>query len=1483
MYNNNYFIIIIIILLIIYYYNKYNIKENSDALASATIVDDPIELINIKDTVDIKSVALNKIKFEYEQTKLNQLNCPDDLKKFCRINGKYKIHKTNPKEANEVNCHAYGIVPIFCNIDGIDKNGEVRSSAHETCTLTPEKSNENIIPILHKKIPVQVCSTYRCKPDYRLSKQTDGGLCIHNENNTKCSLDPLRTSGHDLCNKRELYKKYENTKYENNGDNNITDTIPDSSVEECANKCNKNSVYYATNEDYEQTLKFTIDKIDPIDPNELLETSTKQDGNSIFTNNKYYKNHGNIYFINNQITKPAKYDLSNATEGDVTKISYFTYKGEYYKYELTPPKYKNKIQFWSEETATFNPNKNNNFKIIKLHDTKKTNLITRISEESSDSYLYIGVTSNLDIKKINNNIINDEYEQNNNWTCVLIGDENDNNDEWICIKINNELSKICEQTKKKKKNGYNICETGIKTCPDGLRKYCQKQFGTNKQIVAHNSMVGNPPKLVNCDIPDNNLITFCEIENNNLGKANYLGTADKLINTGHFTKQIKNSKTARSCYLTFPKEPESIPVRVDQEINDYSGELIGTDVETPMPRCKAQDICYIYDEEECDKVIINGRETSECVPGPPGLTKCNTRNDCQYFTFNKINKQCKMKKSIYYPPMNDKERYIRGDFTTDTYMKLPLNYTEIKQADLIGDTLETYPGNNSTDHKTIEECARICNIYPECNTFTYGTGISNAGKCELRNDKDNEKDETSQNYVVNASTSIFKKNTIYKPFNKNTNTPIEVSSTISEYLKENKNISPNSIGNLCTLNDELANDEIKLEITKSNQIYKSNLINKYEKTENKKKNMENGIKETVMKNTVKFMIDKKSTITWDNINIECNEVYFELLATRRLILPYIQIYIEHNKEIVNVFGEDKTRTPISSNRLDRFKKTVLKFDESAYSKNDKSKDNITLDHTNFTALMRKNGFYIPKGHNMENNIGNSYNKSDLNICYITKNVENPIVKFTFYDGAFDRRQQIKKIKIKKIIIYNKTFGNNDAILPIKIGLKNSYQSFSDIKYVIKDTWDNELIESKSLPNVPKGLSVKSYRNLKVIKNDDNMKKVKEINNIGDISKIREWVDLNNTGKKDVYCSFTTDTNLRCIDSTKNATEDNASIIYSMNKFNPTDYPNSHYFEKINDDLHFCRCAKDSSYENALYTNVYCHNMDPNPKSKTRGTDTIQINKPSNCENYTGEMLKTLNINSSPMDREKCVNYRDLSTDKYYLEVEKNTIDAAFSIDKEIYIFKNTKLNNTNLVIFSIINNNNTKKNKTNFRIFNNNSFPDLNDIFYRQIDACYCIDNIIYFFSIQFICKFDLINNTVIKFENGNNYKTIQEYYFSDNSVNPNIFLKNLTAVVPKSKDIILFFKGTNYIEYNIKIKNNIKILNLKLDIKDNINLSNINAIFKINNIIYIINKNLHCKFNILTNQQEIRYGWKKNNIQKSIFNPNNKQNIWSYKINLLF
>ena len=27
----------------------------------------------------------------------------------------------------------------------------------------------------------------------------------------------------------------------------------------------------------------------------------------------------------------------------------------------------------------------------------------------------------------------------------------------------------------------------------------------------------------------------------------------------------------------------------------------------------------------------------------------------------------------------------------------------------------------SKDYKTIEECARICNIYPKCNTFTYGT------------------------------------------------------------------------------------------------------------------------------------------------------------------------------------------------------------------------------------------------------------------------------------------------------------------------------------------------------------------------------------------------------------------------------------------------------------------------------------------------------------------------------------------------------------------------------------------------------------------------------------------------------------------------------------------------------------------------------------------------------------------------------------------
>ena len=45
-------------------------------------------------------------------------------------------------------------------------------------------------------------------------------------------------------------------------------------------------------------------------------------------------------------------------------------------------------------------------------------------------------------------------------------------------------------------------------------------------------------------------------------------------------------------------------------------------------------------------------------------------------------------------------------------------------------------------------------------------------------------------------------------------------------------------------------------------------------------------------------------------------------------------------------------------------------------------------------------------------------------------------------------------------------------------------------------------------------------------------------------------------------------------------------------------------------------------------------MNPDSKSTTRGTDTIQINKPSNCENYTGQMLKKFNLNSSFMDRDQ---------------------------------------------------------------------------------------------------------------------------------------------------------------------------------------------------------------------------------------------------------
>lgn len=1428
---NNYFIIIIIILLIIYYYSINQKKENLNTNSKAII------------------------KHLYNEKKLNRAECPQDMKKICRINGKYKIHTKNPKNPNEANCDAYGIVPKFCNLDGIDsQTGEINSNSLETCTLTPEKSNENIIPTLSKKIPVRVCDSYKCKNNGRLFKQTDGGVCIDDDTGKKCSLDPLRTGGYDLCYKKELYKKYENVIFEYNDKNNIK-TIPNSSVEECANKCNKKSIYYGTVDDYDRTkfnIKNGLDKGASTNSNKTINIETPVSD------------------------KPGNNKL------------YFKYNSEYYIYSIRS-KYKNSIRFWSEKTDDFNENKLSNFKIVRVKENNDP------SNSEPDTYLYIGVSSNFDIAlkdKINDNINYDE----NVWKKIVLNSSASINVPDILIKINNEISNICEKVETDA-NGYNICKIGIKTCPAGLQKYCVKSLSTNPKddkIYEHNSKHGNI--VINCDSdkypPTNdNKIVFCDVKNDKINDISYLGYGDNEPSI-QFTKPVNNSEKKTSCYLKYPYEPDptNIPVRIDQEINDYTNLKIGKEQRYEMPSCEKykeqnESICYIS---------CNPDSNGNCKPNG-SLKKCDFINDCQYFTFNKKNKKCKMKNSMDpRSDLRDKSTFVKMDTDTDTYMKLPLNYTEIKQSDLIGIPLKTYgEGDTSTDYKTIEECARICNIYPKCNTFTYGTGINNAGKCELREVKDIEKDENSQNYIENPNTSIFQKKYKYKLFDKDTNTIKEFTkyddlgnaNKLTEYIENNKNQSPNNIGNLCTLNDELANDEIKIEIDKSNKIYKSNLKNLFKKIENKKQNIKNTVKENVMKNTVKFMLDKKSVITWDNINVTCNEIYFELLANRSLFLPYIQIFIEHNNNIIDLFGEIKMDSGEFKNgnrysrlRTDNTMRTLFSFDQIAYSKYDKNKNDIDLPEKVYNNLLKNNGYYLDDNQPIKNKINNAYEVNDLNICYITKHTKNPTVKFTFYDGLISRIDQISQFKVTKIIVYNKKFGNKDEILPLKIGLRNSYQPHSDIKYIIKDSWDNDMIESKTLPSIPEGLNLNnSYKNLKVIKTVNERKKVVNLQNLGDISKIREWVDLNNTGKKDVYCSFISDNKLRCIDSTKDVTKTNANIIYQINNYNPSDYPNTHYFDKMNDDLHFCRCAKDSAFENSLYTNVYCYNMDPNVKSKNRGTETIQLNKPSNCQNYSGKELKEINLNSSPMDKTKCVNYIDVNTDNQYLSVEKNSIDAGFYKNNKIYIFKNSKLNNSNIVIYKIIDKN--KKNE-NYKIFNNINFPNLDEIFYKKIDACYCNENnIIYFFSFYLVCMFDLNKNNVLPFSNGAKSKTIKEYFFNENSLINNIFTKDITAVVPKFDNILLIFKGTKYIEYNLNKNNNLKIMNLQLDIKDNINLSNISAIININNTLYIINKNLHCKYNIMNNQQDISYGWIKNN--KSLFNKNKNKNIWSYNINL--
>ena len=1364
------YIIIIIIILAYYYY--YKINEN------------------------LESNEIIKLKQEYSDYKINKLECKKSQKKICKINNnEYKIHNVKPNNINEVNCNAYNNIPIFCNTLGLDSNNKISSNSKETCTLTPEMSNENIIKEIDPNNPVPVCNTYKCKPGYIKA----GNFCANIEDNTKCALDPLRTNGYELCEKKSLYKKYENINYKNN--TNIIKTINNSTINECANKCNKNILYYGTEDDFKKKL-------------------------TVFTF--------------------TKYNLLNFNKINKVDLKFFKYNNIFYKYEIEPNKYINDIIFWYEQKDNFNSDKLNSLKYIRFPDP------------NNSLFLYVAISNKFEIKKVTNqdiSLISEEIRNLEllNWNCAELDDQN-----YICIRLKNEFTDLCDDiVDDDKKPPNKICKTGISKCPKGLKKYCTINGSVNNKIYEDGEIaeINGNKKIINCNVKDSMNLTFCEIENNKLDNLRNIDDNEYL--SKHFSKPL-NNLSLKSCFLGNPIISK-LPVRRDRELNEYTGKFIGKETIYTMPKCKSEDRCYIYNETQ----------TPENLPDP-SIKPCYVKNDCQYFTFDKKNNKCILSNELNISE-NERDKSIYMEDEIDTYMKLPLNYQEMKQSDIIGDPLMTLSNNN-----TIEQCARICNIYPNCNTFTYGTGLKNGGRCELRNVDNKNIDENSQKFVDNATTSVFTKKYKYQVYNydDNGNKTVINNSDLVNNFNDYKKHSPNKIGNLCTLNEELPNKIIKKEIKNKNKKHEKKLLDKYKMTNKYKKVIKNKVKETVMKDTVKFIMDKKAIIVWDNIDILCDEVYFELLANRRLILPYIQIFIEYNNEIINIFGENSNGIKYISNSNDASVITPFKVEESTYGKKEK---NIQLENKAYINILKNNGFYI-FDNKIKNKISNSHAVADLNICYISKLTQNPTVKFKFLDGSISNYNLQKSVLIKKIVVFNKAFGNLDELLPLKIGLKNSFH-INDTKFVIKKSWDEELIESSNLPKIPDKINITSYKDLKEYTKINNKTQLASIKNLGDVTKIREWVDLNNTGNNDVYCSFESDNMLRCID--KNKDWDKSKITYNIDKYDPSEFPNTHYFDKINNDLHFCRCARDNENSDSYYTNVYCYNMNPNLDNSARGSDTLQTNKPSNCQYYTGPMLKSFKLNASFLDKKKCVNYKDNNSENKYLGIEKNTIDASFSTNKFTYFFKNTKLNNKNIVIYKILNN---KKNQ-HYKIFNDITFPGLDDIFYSKLDACYCIQNIVYFFSDDKVSKFNLIKNNVEIFIDGETIKTIEDFYFSKSSkiLDLKQFFKDITAVVAIDNNTLLFFSGTKYIEYNSKLKKGeIQIFNLNLDMKDNIKTTNINSIFKMNETLYIINKNLHCKYNLITKMQDYSYGWKKNNISNTELNPYNENNIWEYNINLL-
>lgn len=347
---------------------------------------------------------------------------------------------------------------------------------------------------------------------------------------------------------------------------------------------------------------------------------------------------------------------------------------------------------------------------------------------------------------------------------------------------------------------------------------------------------------------------------------------------------------------------------------------------------------------------------------------------------------------------------------------------------------------------------------------------------------------------------------------------------------------------------------------------------------------------------------------------------------------------------------------------------------------------------------------------------------------------------TNYDNKTNQYIEIilpKNITVHKIIIFNKIGKNKEKLFPFKINLyENDYLEH----FYIKKSADEPFFQNKYI-KLDRNLNVSNKGDL------DKFNTIANIEGVGNTNYCRFLkTEDNNNSEDDIVCSSNTD-EFKYVFKNMNTPYKDTYFTYKNSKTSKDD---------------ICRCEGLPST-----SKIVCRN--------THINKDYTLTPYKNCNELTGQqILKNLD------KKDSCSrNYK---------------IDAGFYSDKTrcYYLFKNSILNNVNVILYTLVDGDTYKIKKGYPKIINNNTWKGFS---FKKIDSAFVIDNFIIFTKDEFYTKVKLGT-----YEQLAGYpKKISSYFFRI----PEIFRKKITAGINIGNNIGLLFNGMQFVEYDLNMIEN--------------------------------------------------------------------------------